>query len=71
MKYTADEARSLKKMGELPETAKVNEGALPADEEDDIPFVFDQAAPTDLPSSGEEEGEERSEEEDIYNIDDL
>lgn len=65
LKYNADEARLLKKQGELPESAKVNETDTQQDGNDDIPFVFDQAAPSDLPSDSS------SESEDLPDIDDL
>lgn len=43
MKYTADEARSLKAYGELPETAKINETDTYADEAaEGIGFEFDE-----------------------------
>jgi translation initiation factor 1A len=65
LKYNADEARLLKKQGELPESAKVNETDTQQDGNDDIPFVFDQAAPSDLPTDSS------SESEDLPDIDDL
>ncbi|KAF2423299.1 nucleic acid-binding protein [Tothia fuscella] len=43
MKYSADEARSLKAYGELPETAKINETDTYADETNEgIGFEFDE-----------------------------
>lgn len=42
MKYTADEARSLKAYGEIPENIKVNEDTVLGDEQiDDIGIDFD------------------------------
>jgi len=42
LKYTADEARSLKAYGELPETAKINEtDTFPADGDEEVAFDFD------------------------------
>jgi translation initiation factor 1A len=43
MKYSADEARSLKAYGELPENAKINETDTYADETNEgIGFEFDE-----------------------------
>lgn len=43
MKYSADEARSLKAYGELPETAKINETDTYGDEANEgIGFEFDE-----------------------------
>ncbi|KAB2578890.1 putative eukaryotic translation initiation factor 1a protein [Lasiodiplodia theobromae] len=44
LKYNADEARSLKAYGELPETAKINETDTygPGDDEGGIGFEFDE-----------------------------
>ncbi|WBW72457.1 translation initiation factor eIF1A [Schizosaccharomyces osmophilus] len=41
LKYTADEARTLKNQGELPETAKINETDFGVEGEDDLDFEFD------------------------------
>lgn len=41
LKYNADEARSLKSLGEIPDTAIINENDEPA-EGDDIAFEFDE-----------------------------
>jgi translation initiation factor 1A len=41
LKYSADQARQLKSMGEIPENAKINETTLDSEEEDDCTFVFD------------------------------
>jgi Translation initiation factor 1A / IF-1 len=42
LKYTADEARSLKAYGELPETAKINEtDTYPGDGDEEVAFDFD------------------------------
>lgn len=41
LKYNADEARSLKSLGEIPDTAVINENDGPA-EGDDIAFEFDE-----------------------------
>ncbi|EGG20988.1 signal recognition particle 72 kDa subunit [Cavenderia fasciculata] len=40
MRYTIDEARSLKTLGELPETARINENDTFDDDNNDIPFEF-------------------------------
>lgn len=40
LKYTADEARSLKSLGEIPDTAVINEHDVTA-ENADIQFEFD------------------------------
>jgi len=41
LKYTADEARQLKQFGELPDTAKINDSSIGAEEEEeDIAFEF-------------------------------
>ncbi|KAF2277621.1 eukaryotic translation initiation factor 1A [Westerdykella ornata] len=54
LKYTADEARSLKAYGELPDHAKINETDTYGDEGDQgIGFEFDE----DRSESGEEKGE--------------
>jgi len=46
LKYNPDEARNLKAYGELPDTAKINEGAVDADgaddEEENCAFDFDE-----------------------------
>lgn len=44
MKYSADEARSLKSYGELPEGAKINETDTfgGADEDDNVEFDIDE-----------------------------
>lgn len=43
MKYSADEARSLKAYGELPDSAKINETDTYADEgQEGIGFEFDE-----------------------------
>lgn len=41
MKYSTDEARSLKAYGELPESAKINETDTIMDEDDECAFEFD------------------------------
>ncbi len=41
LKYTADEARSLKQMGELPESAKINETDMFGPEDEDVSFDFE------------------------------
>lgn len=54
LKYTADEARSLKAYGELPETAKINETDTFGGEQDgDCAFEFDEDRDSD---SGDEAG---------------
>ena len=47
LKYTADEARSLKSLGEIPDTAIINENEGPA-EGDDIAFEFDEETIDDI-----------------------
>ena len=54
LKYTADEARSLKAYGELPETAKINETDTFGDADGDCGFEFDEDRESD--DSGEEGG---------------
>ncbi|KAG4084684.1 nucleic acid-binding protein [Neocallimastix lanati (nom. inval.)] len=41
LKYTADEASSLKKYGELPENTKINEGEILGEEEEECNFDFE------------------------------
>ena len=42
LKYTADEARQLKNIGELPDNARINETNLDgSDEEEEVDIVFD------------------------------
>jgi initiation factor 1A len=41
LKYSMDEARQLKKIGELPENAKLNEQQEGEGSSDDIPYEFD------------------------------
>lgn len=54
LKYTADEARSLKAYGELPETAKINEtDNFGGGEDGDCGFEFDEDRDSD---SGDEGG---------------
>ncbi|GAA5914784.1 hypothetical protein JCM5296_005164 [Sporobolomyces johnsonii] len=62
-KYSADEARNLKAYGELPETAKINEGPLDDGEVDDN-VEFDEV-------SGDEEEEEEDGKNDDLDIDDI
>lgn len=59
VKYTADEARMLKQMGELPETARINEGGDPYGQgsDEECNFEFDNDA--------------ESEEEETLDIDDI
>jgi translation initiation factor 1A len=48
LKYTADEARSLKAYGELPESAKINEtDTYAADGDGDCGFEFDEDRDSD------------------------
>ncbi|KAK2075191.1 hypothetical protein P8C59_009338 [Phyllachora maydis] len=47
LKYSADEARSLKSYGELPETAKINETDVGPNEDGDCGFEFDNDADSD------------------------
>eukprot|EP00474_Spongospora_subterranea_P008759 CRZ09217.1 hypothetical protein [Spongospora subterranea] len=43
LKYSSDEARALKAMGELPDNARINETTgLGSDDEEDVNFVFDE-----------------------------
>jgi len=42
MKYTADEARTLKTKGHLPDYAKINETDKIGDQEEDCTFVFEE-----------------------------
>merc|ERR1711907_189516 len=45
LKYSSDEARNLKAYGELPETAKINEGSEAVefgDDDDGVEFDFDE-----------------------------
>ncbi|KAL1882076.1 hypothetical protein VTK73DRAFT_2485 [Phialemonium thermophilum] len=53
LKYTADEARSLKAYGELPETAKINETDTFGDQDGDCGFEFDEDRDSD---ESDEEG---------------
>lgn len=56
-KYNSDEARTLKNIGELPESAKINEtDTFGADEDEDVNFEF---------------GAEDDSEDDDLDIDDL
>jgi len=42
LKYSADEARQLKQLNELPETAKINESNIGEEgSDDDIPYEFE------------------------------
>lgn len=47
LKYTADEARSLKAYGELPESAKINETDTFVDGDGDCGFEFDEDRDSD------------------------
>lgn len=44
LKYTADEARNLKVLKEIPDTAKINEGTINEedDNEEECAFTFDE-----------------------------
>ena len=44
LKYTADEARNLKVFKEIPDSAKINEGAINDEDdiEDECAFTFDE-----------------------------
>jgi len=54
LKYTADEARSLKAYGELPESAKINEtDTYGADGDGDCGFEFDEDRDSDEESGDE------------------
>ncbi|ROV94232.1 hypothetical protein VSDG_05669 [Cytospora chrysosperma] len=65
LKYTADEARSLKAYGELPETAKINEtDTFGGAEDGDCGFEFDE----DRDSESEGEGGAGGKEVDIDDI---
>ena len=48
MKYSADEARSLKAYGELPDTAKINETDTFGEGDDGVEFDFDDDAIDDI-----------------------
>ena len=48
LKYTADEARSLKAYGELPENAKINETETFGDEEGECTFEFGEDEEVDI-----------------------
>lgn len=66
LKYTADEARSLKAYGELPETAKINEtDTFGGGEDGDCAFEFDEDRDSD---SGDEAGGAGGKEVDIDDI---
>jgi translation initiation factor 1A len=56
LKYTADEARSLKAYGELPESAKINETDTYGDGDGDCGFEFDEDRDSDEDSSDGEPG---------------
>ncbi|SPO00064.1 probable eukaryotic translation initiation factor 1A [Cephalotrichum gorgonifer] len=57
LKYTADEARSLKAYGELPENAKINEtDTYGAEGNDDCNFEFDEDRSDDSDSEEETGG---------------
>jgi len=65
LKYSADEARSLKAYGELPESAKINETDTYGQEgEGDCNFEFDE----DRSDESEEDGEGGKKEIDIEDI---
>lgn len=65
LKYTADEARSLKAYGELPETAKINEtDNFGGGEDGDCGFEFDE----DRDSESGDEGGAGGKEVDIDDI---
>jgi len=79
-KYTADEARKLKSVGELPEKAKINESVIVTgedgeDEETLIDFDTEAVGQDDSSESEEEEEEESAdeseEEEENITLDDL
>ena len=42
LKYTAEESRRLKALGELPDTAKINETENAASDEEDCAFDFEE-----------------------------
>ncbi|EPQ52873.1 nucleic acid-binding protein [Gloeophyllum trabeum ATCC 11539] len=48
VKYTADEARSLKAYGELPENAKINETETFGEEEGECTFEFGEEGEVDV-----------------------
>eukprot|EP00735_Rhodelphis_limneticus_P013708 TRINITY_DN7662_c0_g1::TRINITY_DN7662_c0_g1_i1::g.18556::m.18556 TRINITY_DN7662_c0_g1::TRINITY_DN7662_c0_g1_i1::g.18556 ORF type:complete len:176 (+),score=56.03,sp/Q6GVM3/IF1AY_PANTR/79.85/4e-68,eIF-1a/PF01176.14/6.3e-28,Myb_DNA-bind_6/PF13921.1/0.016 TRINITY_DN7662_c0_g1_i1:44-529(+) len=68
-KYTADEARSLKNMGELPENAKINEGPAEMDGDGEVAFEYDNDVEpqSDLESIGSTSSSEDSD----IDIDDI
>lgn len=59
LKYTADEARSLKAYGELPETAKINETDTYArgDDDNECNFEFDEDRDSEDSDSGAAAGQ--------------
>ncbi|KAI3397337.1 hypothetical protein diail_10995 [Diaporthe ilicicola] len=59
LKYTADEARSLKAYGELPETAKINEtDNFGGGEDGDCGFEFDEDRDSESDDAGAAGGKE-------------
>lgn len=48
LKYTPDEAKSLKALGEIPESAVITEGGAEGPENADIQFEFDEADIDDI-----------------------
>ena len=59
LKYNADEARSLKAYGELPESAKINETDTYGDQGDgDCGFEFDEDRDSDSDAAGGAGGKE-------------
>lgn len=66
LKYTADEARSLKAYGELPENAKINEtDTYGAEGDGDCNFEFDDDRDSDSDSSDDNVGAKDIEIDDI------
>ena len=68
-KFSSDEARQLKAMGELPERAGVDESIIMDDDEDLI--EFNAAVNYESEESEEEEEEDEYEDEDVPDLDDL
>ncbi|KAL2128871.1 hypothetical protein VTI74DRAFT_8558 [Chaetomium olivicolor] len=61
LKYSADEARSLKAYGELPDTAKINEtDTFGPGEDGDCGFEFDEDRDSDSDTGGNSGGKEIS-----------
>ncbi|TNY21303.1 nucleic acid-binding protein [Rhodotorula diobovata] len=64
-KYSSDEARKLKQYGELPETAKINEGPTEEDGEGLDVVEFDEV------SADEDDDDDDERKDDDFDIDDI